>query len=43
VGAQGDWRLHDKASQRAWREVAGSGCRLPAGRDGATAAEGPPA
>jgi hypothetical protein len=28
-GAQGDWRLRDEASQRAWREVAESGC--PAG------------
>jgi hypothetical protein len=26
VGAQGDWRMHDQASQRAWREVAASGC-----------------
>lgn len=26
VGAQGDWRLHDAASQKAWQEVAASGC-----------------
>ncbi len=26
VGAQGDWRMHDEASQRAWREVAETGC-----------------
>jgi len=40
VGDQGDWRMHDEASQRAWREVAESGCRLRSGQDGATAAEG---
>jgi hypothetical protein len=27
TGAQGDWRLHDKASQQAWRTVAEAGCR----------------
>ncbi|MGZ6824814.1 MAG: hypothetical protein ACXVF9_20340 [Blastococcus sp.] len=27
VGAQGDWRLRDKASQQAWRTVAETGCR----------------
>ena len=26
VGAQGDWRLNDPASQRAWRAVADAGC-----------------
>jgi hypothetical protein len=26
TGAQGDWRLHDAASQQAWRAVAQSGC-----------------
>ena len=26
TGAQGDWRLTDAASQRAWQDVAGSGC-----------------
>jgi len=41
VGAQGDWRLRDQASQRAWREVAASGCR-PQAR-GSAAAEGRPA
>ncbi|MCW2698974.1 MAG: hypothetical protein JWQ45_509 [Blastococcus sp.] len=27
VGAQGDWRLRDEASQQAWRQVAEAGCR----------------
>jgi hypothetical protein len=27
VGAQGDWRLRDEASRKAWREVAEAGCR----------------
>jgi len=27
VGAQGDWRLRDKASQQAWGAVAETGCR----------------
>lgn len=26
VGPRGDWRMHDKASEQAWRSVAGSGC-----------------
>jgi len=29
VGATGDWRITDAASQRAWREVAASGCPGP--------------
>jgi hypothetical protein len=41
VGAQGDWRLHDEASQRAWQEVAESGCRPLRSRDSTTAAERP--
>ena len=28
VGAQGDWRIQDQASKKAWREVAATGCRL---------------
>lgn len=27
VGDQGDWRMQDQASQRAWQEVAAAGCR----------------
>jgi hypothetical protein len=27
VGAQGDWRIQDNASKKAWREVAATGCR----------------
>ncbi len=39
VGAQGDWRMHDEASQRAWREAAASGCR-PGTVRGSASAEG---
>ncbi len=34
IGAQGDWRLHDHASQEAWRRVAESGCQEPPGSSG---------
>jgi hypothetical protein len=34
----GDWRLHDEESQRAWREVAATGCRPDAPPAGGTAA-----
>lgn len=30
TGAQGDWRISDPASRRAWQEVAAQGCRLDA-------------
>ena len=41
VGAQGDWRMHDEASQRAWRAVAAAGCPArgqPVSRPGAPGA-----
>jgi hypothetical protein len=40
VGAQGDWRMHDRASQKAWREVAATGC--PARGEPASGAGRPP-